>query len=88
MAEIRCSTQDEYVLNTGGILASLEKFSTLFGLKHGYILFVTAELVSKNIQIFKERCYSSIGFVIRELSYSIHRRQGTKEAFDHFMMML
>ena len=48
--EIRCSTQDEYVLNTGEILASLEKFSTLFGLKHGYILFVTAELVSKNIQ--------------------------------------
>lgn len=50
MAEIRCSTQDEYVLNTGEILASLETFSTLFGLKLGYILFVTAELVSKNIQ--------------------------------------
>ena len=49
MAQIN-STAHEYGLKAGGILSSLEKFSTLFGLKLGYTLFSAAEEVSKGLQ--------------------------------------
>lgn len=50
MSEINSTTHDEYGLKAAGILASLEKFSILFGLKLGYIPFTTAEQVSKSLQ--------------------------------------
>ena len=50
MSEINSTTHDKYGLKAGGILASLEKFSTLFGMKLGHILFATAEEVSKSLQ--------------------------------------
>ena len=33
MSEVNATTRDEYGLKAGGILAALEKFSTLFGLR-------------------------------------------------------
>ena len=42
MAEFNSTTHDEYGLKAGGIVSALEKFSTLFGLKLGHILFGTA----------------------------------------------
>lgn len=50
MAEIHSTTHDEYGLKVGGILSTLEKFSTLFGLKLTYACFSTAE-VSKSCQL-------------------------------------
>ena len=47
MFKVKSTTHDEYGLKAAGILASLEKFCTLFGLKLGYILFGTAEEVSE-----------------------------------------
>ena len=82
MAEINHSTHDEYGLKAAGILASLEKFSTLFGLKLGYILFVTAEQVSKNIQgkdVIVQEALSSVN-----LAAAFYRRQRREEAFDCF----
>ena len=50
MSEVNVTTRDEYGLKAGGILAALEKFSTLFGLRLGFLLFATAEEVSKGLQ--------------------------------------
>ena len=41
--EVNATTRDEYGLKAGGIVAALEKFSTLFGLRLGFLLFATAE---------------------------------------------
>ena len=49
MAEVHQTTRDEYGLKAGGILNTLEKFDTYFGLKLGYLLFGTAEEVSKTL---------------------------------------
>ena len=38
MSEVNATTRDEYGLKAGGILAALEKFSTLFGLRLGFLL--------------------------------------------------
>ena len=43
--EVHQTTHDEYGLKAAGILASLEKFSTLFGLKLGYRIFGASETV-------------------------------------------
>ena len=43
MNEVNATTRDEYGLKAGGIVAALEKFSTLFGLRLGFLLFATAE---------------------------------------------
>ena len=50
MSEVNATTRDEYGLKAGGILAALEKFSTLFGLRLAFLLFATAEEVSKGLQ--------------------------------------
>ena len=50
MSEINSTTRDEYGLRAGGILNAIEKFSMLFGLKLSYLLFNTAEVVSKGLQ--------------------------------------
>ena len=43
MSEVNATTHDEYGLKAGGIVAALEKFSTLFGIRLGFLLFATAE---------------------------------------------
>lgn len=37
------TTKDEYGLKASGLLSQLEKFSTLFGLKLSYRMFVASE---------------------------------------------
>lgn len=44
LEEIHANTRDEYGLKAGGLLQSLEKFSTLFGLRLSHRLFSAAEL--------------------------------------------
>ena len=50
LEEIHASTKDEYGLKTGGLLQSLEKFNTLFGIKLSYLIFSAAEQVSLTLQ--------------------------------------
>ena len=82
MAEINCSTRDEYGLKAGGILTALENFSTLIGLKLEYVLFATAEEASKSLQakdITLQEALSSVNLVL-----AFYRRQRTDEAFNSF----
>ena len=46
LEEINIKTHDEYGLNVGGLLNSLNKFSSLFGFRLRYLLFSAAEQVS------------------------------------------
>ena len=48
--EVHRTTHDEYGLKAGGILAALDKFEMLFGLKLGHLLFSAAEDTSKVLQ--------------------------------------
>ena len=49
MEEVYRTTHDEHGLKANGVLAALEKFQTLFGLKLGHLLFRPAEEVSKTL---------------------------------------
>ena len=82
MAEINSTTHDEYGLKAGGIVSALEKFSTLFGLKLGHILFGTAEEVSKSSQAKDttlQQALSSINWVS-----AFYKRQRSDEEFNRF----
>ena len=48
--KVNRTTHDNYGLKAGGVLASLEKFETLFGLKLAHLLFGAAEETSKVLQ--------------------------------------
>uniref|UniRef100_A0A1X7UDD7 Uncharacterized protein n=1 Tax=Amphimedon queenslandica TaxID=400682 RepID=A0A1X7UDD7_AMPQE len=48
--EIDESTHDEYGMKAGGLLQSLEKFSTYFGVKLCHLLFSATEQVSSTLQ--------------------------------------
>ena len=50
LEEIHETTHDEYGLKASGLLHSLEKFNTLFGLRLGHNLFGAAENVSLTLQ--------------------------------------
>ena len=86
MAEINSTTHDEYGLKAGGILSALEKFSTLFGLKLGHILFATAEEVSKSLQAKDTTLQQALSSV--NLASAFYRRQRTDEEFNRFMTVL
>ena len=47
LEEINHNTKDEYGLKAGGLLASLEKFQTLFGYRLGHL---ASETLSKTLQ--------------------------------------
>ena len=69
-------------IKAGGILAALEKFLTLFGLRLGFLLFATAEEVSKSLQakdITLQQALASIN-----LASAFYRRQRTEQAFTKF----
>ena len=82
MGEINATTRDDYGLKAGGILAALEKILTLFGLRLGFLLFATAEEVSKSLQakdITLQQALASIN-----LASAFYRRQMTEQAFTKF----
>ena len=82
MAEINSTTHNEHGLKASGILSALEKFDTLFGLKLGYILFATAEEVSKSLQVKNITIQEALSSV--NLASVFYRRQRTDEAFNTF----
>ena len=82
MEEIHHTTHDEYGLKAGGILASLEKFDTLFGLKLGYLVFGASESLSKSLQGKNTSLQEALSAV--NLCKSFYRRQRQDQAFNTF----
>ena len=82
MSEVNETTRDEYGLKAGGILAALEKFSTLFGLRLAFLLFATAEEVSKGLQAKDTTLQQALASI--NLASSFYRRQRTEQAFKQF----
>ena len=82
MSEVNETTRDEYGLKAGGILAALEKFSTLFGLRLAFLLFSTAEEVSKGLQAKDTTLQQALASI--NLASSFYRRQRTEQAFKQF----
>ena len=73
LEEIHLTTRDEYGLKANGLLTSLEKYETYFGLKLAYLLFGASEQVSKTLQnkdLTLQEAISSI-----KLASSFYRRQ-------------
>ena len=79
MEEVHATTRDDYGLKACGILASLEKFETLFGLRLGHLLFSAAEETSTVLQ-GKD---TSVQEAVR-LTQSYYKRQRDNSSFDHF----
>ena len=50
MEEISDTKHDEYGQRANGVLSSLDKFDSVFGLKLGYLLFGAAEQFSRALQ--------------------------------------
>ena len=72
MSEVNATTRDEYGLKAGGILAALEKFSTLFGLRLAFLLLATAEEVSKGLQAKDTTLQQALASI--DLASSFYRR--------------
>ena len=82
MEEIHLTTHDEYGLKAYGILHSLEKFETYFGLKLAHLLFGASEQLSKTLQAKDLTLQEALSSVA--LASSFYKRQRTERAFDHF----
>ena len=82
MEEINHTSHDEHGLKAAGILASLEKFSTLFGLELGYLVFGAAETLSNTLQGKDTSIQEAVAAV--NLAKSFYKRQRKEEAFNQF----
>lgn len=82
MEDIHRTTHDEYGLKAGGILAALEKFDTLFGLKLGHLLFSASEETSRVLQAKDTSLQEAKAAV--SATQSFYKRQRKVEAFDKF----
>ena len=82
MEEVNLTTHDEYGLKAGGILATLEKFESLFGLKLGHLLFNAAESTSTVLQAKNTSIQETLAYV--NAAQSFYKRQRQDEAFNRF----
>ena len=82
MEEVYRTTHDEHGLKANGVLAALEKFQTLFGLKLGHLLFRPAEEVSKTLQGKDTSIQEAVSAV--NLGKRFYQRQREVEEFDRF----
>ena len=83
LEEIYQTTHDEYGVKAAGLLATLDKFETNFGLKSSHQLFGAAEEVSKVLQtedLPVQEAVSSL-IVIKQFYMQIRKT----EEFDNFM---
>jgi len=78
--EIHQTSRDEYGLKAGGILASLQKFSILFGLELGYLVFGAAETLSNTLQ-GKDTSIQEVVAAVN-LAKKFYKRQRKEEAFN------
>ena len=82
MEDVNLTTHDEYGLKAGGILATLEKFDCLFGLKLGHLLFSAAESTSLVLQAKSTSFQDALVSV--NATQSFYKCQRQDEAFDYF----
>ena len=82
MCEVNETTRDEYGLKAGGVLVALENFSTLFGLRLGYLLFGAAEETSKALQAKDTSVQEAL--TSATLLESYFKRLRTNESFESF----
>ena len=80
--EVHQTTKDEYGLKVAGLLSAMEKFSTLFGLKLGYLIFGASETLSRSLQGKDTSIQEAISAV--SLAKSFYKRQRTENAFQSF----
>ena len=83
LEEIHQTTHDEYGVKAAGLLATLDKFETYFGLKSSHQLFGATEEVSKVLQtedLPVQEAVSSVN-VIKQFYMQIRKT----EEFDDFM---
>ena len=81
MEEVNQTTHDEYSLKAAGVLAALEKFEMLFGLKWGHLLFSAAEQTSRVITSKRQICPRSSSAVNAMRAFCQCQRQD--DAFIH-----
>lgn len=79
--EVHQTTHNEYGLKAAGLLSALEKFSTLFGLKLGYLIFGASKTLSKSLQGKDTTVQEALSAV--NLAKAFYRRQWVDEAFSH-----
>ena len=82
MEEVNQTTRDDYGLKAGGVLSSLQKFGTLFGLRLAHLLFSAAEETSKFLQgkdTNVQEALSSVGVL-----KCYFQRQRTDDQFNAF----
>ena len=82
--EVHQTTCDEYGLRAAGLLVALEKLSTLFGLKLGYLLllFGASETLSKSLQGKDTTLQEALSSV--NLARAFYTRQRSDESYDRF----
>ena len=80
--EIHLTTKDEYGLKAGGLLHSLEKFSTLFGLELSHLLFSASEQVSLTLQTKNIALHDALSAV--DAAKIFFKRTRSDETFDKF----
>ncbi len=80
--EIQETTHDEYGQKAGGLLLSLEKFSTLFGLRLSHLLFAAAEQVSLTLQKKDIALNEALSAV--EVAKKFFKRTRSDESFNGF----
>ena len=81
LEEIHQSTHDEYGMKAGGLLQSLEKFSTYFGIKLCHLLFSAAEQVSSTLQ---RKDITSEALTAVESAKSYYQRIRSDDTFMKF----
>ena len=82
MEYVHNTTHDEYDLKAGGVLAALEKFEMLFGLKLGHLLFSASEEMSRVLQA-KDTSLQEAKAAIN-VTQAFYRRQRQEDVFDKF----
>ena len=76
------TNKDEYGLKAGGLLHSLEKFSTLFGLELSHLLFSASEQVSLTLQTKNIALHDALSAV--DAAKKFFKRTRSDETFDKF----
>ncbi|XP_068697297.1 zinc finger MYM-type protein 1-like [Montipora foliosa] len=82
MEDLSDTTHDEYGLRANGVLSSLDKLDSAFGLKLGYLLFGAAEQLSRTLQ--GKDMTLQVAITAANLAKNHYTRLRTEAEFDKF----
>ena len=80
MEEINFTAHDDYGMKAGGILASMQKFQTYFGLQLAYNLFGASKSLSRSLQAKDLSIQEAVSAV--NLAKGFYKRQRTEQTFN------